>query len=267
MVRLHPLRAGILNSPPGWFVRPEGRLAAPKALGLLGGERARAPVPAFLLEHPDQGPVLVDTGLDPAVEDDLAGQFGRLSALAFKGMKLDPAGTIREQVRARGVDPEAIRTILMTHLHVDHASGLKQFPGTTVMVSRREWEAAQADGARSGYRVEQLDADVEYRMLDVGAEDLDVFGDGSVIAISTPGHTHGHLSLEVATQEGPVLIAGDAIYTLENLEPGREPFKCEDRRAWRDSVAKLRAWRDAHPGKLLIPGHDAAHWDTVKAAY
>ena len=257
-VRVHPLRAGTLRAFPAWFAGEKGTLNLIKS---FRSGFVTAPVQAFALEHPERGTILVDTGLDPLVARDLPAAFGRLNALVFKGMKLSPEGTIAEQLARRGLAPP--RTIVMTHLHVDHASGLKQFPGAEVVVTRREWEAAQEQGPRHGYHLPQLEADVTWRRLDDFATEHDLLGDGAIRLLWTPGHTLGHVSLLVRTASCPVLIAGDAIYTRENLTPGREPLRCEDRGAWRRSVETLRAHSDA----LVIPGHDEAAWTALEPVY
>jgi len=272
-VTLHPIRSGTVRSPQEWFVREPGPLSMLRGLGF--GGRIDAPIVSFALEHPGAGPVLVDTGLHPSVEDGLTESFGRAGAFVFRGTTLSPDGSVRRQLTARGIDPAGVRTVLMTHLHGDHASGLIDFPGTEVLVSGREWSAANAGGALHGYHRPQLEGDVGYRLLDFdgatphGAFErtLDLFGDGSVLACSTPGHTHGHLSVLVRTAAGPVLIAGDAIYTMENLREGRDPLRMEDPEAYRRSVAQLRAFIADHPDAVVIPGHEAAAWNALETVY
>jgi N-acyl homoserine lactone hydrolase len=252
-VRLHPLRTGTLTVFPAWFVRSAGVRRA----------RVKAPVVSYAIEHPEAGLVLIDAGLH--AESD----FGRFNGLVFAGMRRTT--TVPEELRARGLEPGAVRTILMTHMHVDHTSGLRLFPDAEVVVDRREWEAT-SDGAFHGYHRPHF-AHVEPRLVDPdGPHDgfdrgHDVFGDGSVVLVRTPGHTHGHCSAVVRTAAGPVLVAGDAIYTMENLVPGRVPVKMEDARAYRRSIEQINAWRAAHPGALVIPGHDEADWAELEPSY
>ena len=255
-VRLHPIRTGTLKSPPGWFVKGDGLLS-----------RVEAPVVSFALEHPAAGLVLIDAGLHASPN------FGRINSLAFAGMKRH--GTVREALVARDLDPEAVALIVMTHMHVDHASGLSQFPGVEVLVCAREWRAAQEDGPRHGYHRPQFEG-ISPRLVDLAADGEpadgfeqthDVFGDGSVRLAFTPGHTHGHCSVVVATATGPVLVAGDAIYTLENLRPGRVPMRMEDPTAYVRSIEQLNAWRALHPDAPLIPGHDEGAWSRLEASY
>jgi N-acyl homoserine lactone hydrolase len=220
-VKLHPLLCGQFKGPPRWFLGPPGSTGVPAALGI--GVPARKlldiPVVAFLIEHPTAGPFLIDTGLHPTIADGgLAKSFGRLAALGFSHMRMKPEQAVRAQLEQRGIVPEAIRLIVMTHLHVDHASALSQFPGVTVVLSKHEWE--NTGGALDGYNPAQLDAEVEYRLLDFDTagiphasfeRTIDLFGDNSVRAAYTPGHSPGHLLLILKLSSGQALLTGDAI--------------------------------------------------------
>ena len=93
----------------------------------------------------------------------------------------------------------------MTHLHPDHASAISDFPEATFLVSTAEWEAASDGGQRDGYVKRQFDHGFDYRLVDFDSDDansfsgfarsFDVFGDGSVRVVFTPGHTLGHMSV------------------------------------------------------------------------
>ena len=56
--------------------------------------------------------------------------------------KMKPEEAVPDQLRDRGLDPKSVKTVVMTHLHVDHASGVAQFPDATFVVTQREWESA-----------------------------------------------------------------------------------------------------------------------------
>src|SRR2546423_2086246 len=144
-VRLHPLLCGEAKWPEAWPHRTDGPLARLRALGVgvSPGSWVRLPIVAFLVEHPSAGPILIDTGLDPSVADDRTGNFGQvLARTGGRTTTLEPSQAVPEQLRARGVDPAAMRLVVMTHLHYDHASGVSQVPGAAVLMSTHEWEAA-----------------------------------------------------------------------------------------------------------------------------
>lgn len=203
----------------------------------------RLPIVSYAIEHPEQGLVLIDTGTRPG-----------------PGVSGAPGGTVREQVPG---DPALI---VMTHLHLDHTAGLRDFPGTKLVVDRREWAAFRGPRpALHGYVPGHVrEADHEIDLLDVD-DQHDLFGDGTVRLVSTPGHTLGHLSALVRTAAGDVLVCGDAIYLRDNLRPRNEPLLCENRDAWRRSVQKLNALIE--DVAVVVPGHDQGAWDALKPRY
>jgi N-acyl homoserine lactone hydrolase len=278
-VRLHPLLAGRALAPPAWLLRQEGRLAGLRAFGIGVARDQLVPVPivAFLLEHPGAGLVLIDTGLHPSVAVKPVESFGRIWGRAFRSLKMDPKQALPDQLRERGLDPRGVSTVLITHLHVDHASGISEFPDATFVVSGSEWAAATKPGSLHGYVTRQFDHAFDYRLLDFdGAEAnsfsgfaraFDVFGDGSVRAVYTPGHTLGHTSYVVRTRRGEVLVAGDAIYLRRSLDDDHLPQYVEDEHVFRRSLREIRQYLRETPGALVIPGHDWEEWQKLDAVY
>jgi glyoxylase-like metal-dependent hydrolase (beta-lactamase superfamily II) len=71
----------------------------------------------------------------------------------------------------------------------------------------------------------------------------------------------------VRLARGEALIAGDAIYTLATLRDGARPWRAEDRVAFEHSVQALAEWDRAHPGAVVIPGHDMQAWEGLAGLY
>jgi glyoxylase-like metal-dependent hydrolase (beta-lactamase superfamily II) len=170
-----------------------------------------------------------------------------------------------------------VRLIVMTHMHFDHASALCDFPNATALLSSAEWRAATSGGALNGYIAAQFDPRVSYRTIDFASSPatpagpldatVDVFGDGSLTLVFTPGHTHGHLSAIARLSGGEALIAGDAVYTIGTLRAGKRPWRMDDAAAFERSIAQLAAWDDEHPGALVIPGHEMTVWSALDELY
>jgi glyoxylase-like metal-dependent hydrolase (beta-lactamase superfamily II) len=214
------------------------------------------PIPAWLIRHPKET-VLFDTGLHP----DLARSpktLGRLASL-FTAM-LEEGGSIGGRLREAGVDPESPLTVILSHCHFDHAGGLCELPGARLIVQRAEWQAATS-GAGVAYDPALYDLGYPVRAID---GDCDLFGDGAVTCLSTPGHSIGHQSLRVVTARGPVVLAADACYFTRTLEGGALPSFGHDLEEQRRSLERLRAERSA--GAEVIPGHDGEVWRRLVAA-
>jgi N-acyl homoserine lactone hydrolase len=278
-VRVHPLLCGRSIAPPAYLLREPGRLAAMRALGIGVGRSSWLPVPivAFLLEHPGAGRILIDTGLHPSVAVKPKESFGRVTQLAFRDLQMDAGQAVPAQLRERGIDPGEVRTVVMTHLHVDHASGVSEFPQATFVVSRAEWEAGTSQGQLHGYVTRQFDHAFDYRLLEFDgsepesfsgfARSFDLFGDGSVRAVYTPGHTLGHMSVVVRTASGEVLVTGDAIYLRRNLDDSHLPHRTEDDHLYRRSLREIQQYVRETPDAVVIPGHDWEAWQKLEPAY
>lgn len=275
-VRVHPLLTATVTVPPAYLHREEGRLAGWKALGLTlpSSQRERIPIPAFLVEHPGAGLMLIDTGFHPSVA--LEG-LGRLAGLIFKDLEMEPEQAVPGLMRGLGFDPEAVRTVVMTHLHADHASGIAQFPHATFVLGEAEWRAAASGGQRQGYLRDNFDHAFDYRLLDFddAAADsfatfgraFDLFGDGSVRVLFTPGHTAGHLSVELRLTGRELLVGGDAVFTMRSLHEGLLPYFTHDEHLARRSLHEAQLYAERTPSAVIVPGHDMARWNELEAVF
>src|SRR4051794_14170577 len=280
-VKLHLLLSGSSMGPVAWIHREEGRLAGLHALGfgVSKEDMLEIPIVSFLLEHPGAGPVLIDTGLHPSIGIDVKQNFGRVSALAFRGLRLDSKGTVRSQLLGKGIEARDVKLVVMTHLHVDHASAMSEFPNATFVFTKREWDAAtEPRNWQHGYHTRQFDHGFDYRTLDFEEADsdsyatfgrsFDLLGDGSIRAVYTPGHTHGHMSVVLRLADGhEALVAGDAIYTRDQVETEHLPYRIEDEHFYKRSLKEIQLYTQTKPDALVIPGHDMAEWKKLSAEY
>lgn len=211
-----------------------------------GTDEIAIPIIAWLIRHPD-GVAVFDVGLHP----DLASSTESLGALAkIFSVDLAPDGTIGPRLEQQGVDPSDPILAVLSHGHFDHVGGLAELPNARVVVQRDEWRAAR-DG--DGYDLALIDLGHEVTEL---AGTHDVFGDGTVTCIPTPGHTCGHQSIRVLTADGPVILAADACYFAHTLDDEVLPPFAHDFENQRASLQMLR--RERSGGAVIVPGHDAA---------
>jgi len=204
------------------------------------------PIPAWLVRHPE-GDVVFDVGLHPdlATSSDSLGPLAKVFAI-----DLEPGGTVGPRLVQHEVDPTGPLTVVLSHGHFDHVGGLIELPNARVLVQRDEWRAVRAGGG--GYDESLID--LGHDVIELNGEH-DVFGDGTVVCLPTPGHTCGHQSLQVRTADGPVILAGDACYFSHTLDDEVLPPFAHDHE---QQLASLRLLRDAqHAGTRIVPGHDA----------
>jgi glyoxylase-like metal-dependent hydrolase (beta-lactamase superfamily II) len=227
-----------------------GWLTLPTAF-LLSGEPGQitVPVPAYLIDHP-AGLVLFDAGLGP--------RFSRPAGTPLDGpVDLEHTSCVDSRLRSLAIDPDGIRYLVNSHLHTDHAGGNAFVPAATVIVQREEWAAAHSSGD-SAYHRPEFDTGQQVTLVD-GHHDL--FGDGTVQLIPTPGHTPGHQSALVRTPSGDVVLTGDACNLARSMDEMRLPDHADDDELYRRSLQALRRLRDR--GATVFYGHDPGFWSTL----
>jgi glyoxylase-like metal-dependent hydrolase (beta-lactamase superfamily II) len=179
--------------------------------GEFDGQQGEMAVPCFLIRHP-KGDLIWDTGLG----DHLTGQ--KLDALyAPIGAKATIDTPLTSQLSKLNLTPNDIEFLSFSRLHLDHVGNSPLFKHSTWLLNRKEVTWATTDRSAvgivpdlfSGYR----DAKVEW----LGDDDQDVFGDGRVRILRTPGHTAGHASLMLQlANAGTVILSGDLYHTQLN---------------------------------------------------
>jgi glyoxylase-like metal-dependent hydrolase (beta-lactamase superfamily II) len=231
--------------------------------GTLGLQGAEVPVPFFLLLHPD-GLVVVDGGNPLAVARDPHAHWGGLADV-FE-VHMTEAQHCAAQLEAIGVSPGSVSHIVQTHLHIDHTGALGHFPQATVVVHQRELEAARTAESpeASGYVRADYDRS-ELRWQTVEGE-TDLFGDGAVRLVETPGHSAGHTSLLLELPEtGPVLLTADASDNRDQWEGRAYPRALFSREQAAQSLQRLHALAE-QTGALVVFGHDAENWSQLRRA-
>lgn len=235
-----------------------GRLVTAERTLIDGGAAAPVTIPilAWLVQH-EHGVVLFDAGLHPALVDGPS-SLGRLARIFTP--EIEPGATISGHLAGVGIDPNGRFDVVLSHCHFDHVGGLCELPNVRLVVHRDEWTSAMHDERSGSGGYDRSSYDLGHDVLAVdGAHDL--FGDGSVTTIPTPGHTCGHQSLRVATTDGIVLLAGDACYFERTLDDGVLPPFGFDLEQQRRSLDLLR--RERATGTRIMPGHEIVSMRSV----
>ena len=245
-LRLVPLECGWLES---------------DVSGLMEGGtgRARLPIPSWLVQH-QRGTLLFDTGMHRDLQHDTSRIGGLANVFA---VDFAPGQEVSARLQERDVDPAEVDVVVYSHLHFDHCGGTELVPDARLVVQRAEWEAAHHPKliAHNVYNPDDFDLGHDVELID---GEHDVFGDGSVICLPTPGHTAGHQSLLVRLDSGPVVLTADCIYFREQLDGLRTPPFGADTEEQRRSMRRL-ADLEANGHRLLF-GHDREQWETLPSA-
>jgi glyoxylase-like metal-dependent hydrolase (beta-lactamase superfamily II) len=189
----------------------------------------------------------------------------------FQRSKVAPRYTLRTafsaQLTAIGVEPAQVRHVAFSHTHGDHVGNANLFTSGTLYMQQAEYDAAFGPdaAARWGFEVASYEKLRATKTVKLNG-DHDVFGDGSVVIISTPGHTPGHQSLLVRLpRRGPVILSGDMVHLQENWTARRVPSLNYDAEQSRKSMEKIAALM-AQTGAELWINHDKTQSDKIPKA-
>ena len=264
----------------GWFNAPAAVLApARQILGHLRSARLSNTVAVIVRDTGDV--VLVDCGWSREACAAPVRTLGRVQK-AFLGVDVKSGDAIVDQLAACGIARDRVRTIVATHLHLDHVGGACDFPNAEIVCSDVELSAARVRPPAGGYRPE----DIEYarlRPVYLGAgpsygfpASFDLFGDGEVVLLDAHGHTPGLVAVAIRSRTSEMsrcfVHIGDAAYqTWEwGLSPAG-PSPLSRMVAWRTDLLRLRyaSLRDceADPRRpVIVPSHDVAVWERLPHA-
>jgi N-acyl homoserine lactone hydrolase len=204
----------------------------------------------YLIKH-TQGWFLWDTGISDAV----AAMPNGLAPADPKAVYWHRPKTLAAQLEQLGVAASDIKAIAVSHTHPDHIGNVEMFPPAMLYVQKAEYEWPGANSEprfKPGHPVTKLEGD------------RDVFGDGSLTLLSTPGHTPGHQSLLVKLPHtGAVVLSGDAVHFKSNWDNRGVPSNNFSKDQTLSSMQKISEEVASEKAQLWI-NHDKAQRDTLK---
>lgn len=223
---------------------------------LLAGASGQMTVPvcSYLVVH-EKGMAVFDTGLHTDIQRDQVAYMGA-KFHSYQQCHYDPGQEIAAQLEAMQIDPKRINYVVNSHLHFDHCGGNAQIANADVVVQRREHEFACSGEGGAGYIANDWATGQTFKMID---GEYDLFGDGSVVILPTHGHTPGHQSLRVRTEQGgEYVLCGDACYLRDNLDNLHLPGVLADAEATLQALKRFQLM-EAKGAKLMF-GHDPGQW-------
>lgn len=230
------------------------------------------PVFSYLAVHPEQGLLLFDTGLSPSFAKGGRGNFGFLLGAMVKA-KASPGMDVVSRIKKMGLDAGDIRHVFFSHLHLDHPSGLpavREHADPVVHIDAAELSAARSFlSVFKGYITEhfagiRIEPYVHWQRILPFEEVCDVFGDGSVFVVRTPGHTPGHNSFILNAVGGPVLMTFDAAQRQINLDEVIAPIGDYD--AAKETLTCLKSYVDQYPRTRVFFSHDPDQLEKLNLA-
>ena len=207
---------------------------------------------AYLIVHP-KGTLMFDAG---AVQDS---HFTADGSPVTEGI-MSATRPLKPQLAAAGYTPADITYLALSHYHSDHTANANDFAGATWIVQKAERDVMLSEKPQGIIQPAHYSAlrNAKTRILE--DEDLDVFGDGTVVVKSTPGHTPGHQVLFVRlAKRGPVLLAGDLYHYPEERTTGRIPTFEFDAEQSRASRRKVEAFLEETGAEIWIEHDIATH--------
>jgi N-acyl homoserine lactone hydrolase len=217
---------------------------------------------AYLIKHP-RGLILFDTGIPPECADDPASVYGGI--LAGLDMRFSPEQRIDNQIKALGFKLSDVTHVIASHAHIDHIGGVHLFPQAKLIIGEGELNYALWPDPQFVwmFQRELLENLVNRPLTVVPRRDLDLFGDGSVVILWTPGHTVGELCCLVRLASTQVILTGDTTHLREGLE--RElPFPNDyDTVNARRSIRRLNQIAEATQADIWV-AHDPSDFDRLK---
>src|SRR5580700_1384445 len=169
-----------------------------------------------------------------------------------------PKVSLVDQLAKLDLKPEQIKYVGISHYHADHTGQVGSFPKATLLIGKGDWDAINSPKPAEGVNFAPFANWTKGEgKVEPVALDKDVFGDGSVMMLYTPGHTPGHHSLLVRMpQMGNVLISGDAVHFRENYDNDGVPAFNFDRAETLASIGRMKKIVENFKATLIIQ-HDA----------
>lgn len=248
--------------------------------------RGRLVCHVLLIETERSGLVLVDTGVGLADMADPAGRLGRVFA-TLVSLELRAEETAARQVEALGFSRDDVRHVVLTHMDLDHAGGLTDFPHATVHVLAAEHAAATQPRfeERSRYRAVQWAHAPTFERYEPAGEPWrglpcvrDLRGlPPEILFVPLVGHTRGHAAVAVEAGDRWLVHAGDAYFHAAQMDPARprctpllsmfQSLVAVDRKTMRDNQERLRELARDHASDVRVfSAHDPSELDALRAA-
>ena len=248
------------------FHLPTGTTKRSAAFGYRGGsyfDKRDFSMSAVLVKHP-KGDLLIDAGFGKEINN----QFSMMPLMFRLGTSFEKAVPAAEQLARAGYDLKNLHGILLTHGHWDHISGISDFPEIPVLVTADEHRFIDGDSpwtavARS-LNANYTEYSFEERPYLGFPKSHDLYGDGSIVIVSSPGHTPGSVIVFLALPNSRrYAMVGDLVWQREGIALREEkPWLMRrsadsDAEQVRENILRVAAIATRFPEMVIVPAHDS----------
>jgi N-acyl homoserine lactone hydrolase len=211
-------------------------------------------VPCFIIRHP-KGTLVWDFGLGDALVANKAG-------IDNGPVHLSATVTLVDQLKTLGLTPADVNLVAFSHFHFDHTGNANLVPESTWIINRKELAYALSEPRPFGVALETFSAYSKAKTVMIDG-DYDVFGDGSVRILRTPGHTPGHQILELnLAKAGTLILSGDLYHLRESVATHRLPTINVDRADTLASMDRVDKLLITTHGRLIVE-HDYGDFNSL----
>ncbi|MDE0205554.1 MAG: N-acyl homoserine lactonase family protein [Candidatus Tectomicrobia bacterium] len=221
------------------------------------------PINMWIIDHP-MGLIVYDTGNNVAISDGNCTSHWNEGFCGLLKPSQTRADVIDKQLEKAGFSAADVKIVITSHSHLDHIGNIEMFPDAIHVIQKKElyqawWpEKFQRGGA---HVMADYDDARDFTYFELNG-DYDLFGDGSVVVVSTPGHTLGHQSVKVRMNDtGTVILTQDAVWIKENLEghPAGLNYSILD---YTNSVNRIKMIRDIENAQIWM-GHSMEQYEAM----
>ena len=226
------------------------------------------------IEHPVHGHILFDTGYTKRFYDATQKLPFSIYAKVTK-VYISDEETVISALRQKGVEPEDVNYIIISHFHADHIGGLKDFPSAQFICSKVAWEDVRDRKGMAALkrafipslmpadfvqRAKMIEIDKSEKEVDYLGKVIDLFDDGSILLCQLEGHAKGQIGALIETDEQPVLMVADAAWLRENYLNMHLPSPIvklffDSWKNFKKSLQRVHNFHKANPDTVIIPCH------------
>lgn len=263
-----------------------GSCTQSERITIRGGERRSIRIPALFacIEHPGLGPILFDTGYSERFFQ-AASRFPYSLYRSATPVFITEEEKAVHQLQQAGIDPSQIQYIILSHFHADHIAGICDFPQAKFVYLQAAYDNVKhrrgLSAVRAGFLPDLLPSDFERRSLPIDetklislppsfpfTRGLDLFGDGSIIAVDLPGHAAGQIGILFDTEQEPYFLCADSVWSSRAYRESLPPhwiagIIMDDRRQYQDSFLRIHEFHKWHPEYRIVPSHCTEIWESL----